>query len=416
MKRLIENVAFLYVVHASNYLIPLVTIPFLTSRLGIAGYGDYVMAIAICVYFIILTDFGFNLSTTREISLTSIESPKISKIISSTLVAKSILLLICLVIASILYFALKNEYNWIKYIYIPFLNVVAAVITPLWYYQGTEQLKLYSIFQLIPKLLQIPLILILVQNSGDVVLALSIISFTNCLTGTLCMFHIFSIRSIPFVIPSRIEIVNRYKSSTKQFYSIASTTFLLNSGLVLLGIFSSTKQVAIYSVAEKLIRPFQNAINPMYQSLYPYLTKAYNRKDTNKASLLLKVTAIQGSIVTLMSITLFFASDALINSLFGTEFSASISIFKILAFIPMAVGFSNVFGIQTLLPLGLNKQFMTSILIGGVVNITLVALFTKQYGGVAIAFSLLTAEAIIAVLMLIQILNTNEFKKENYLG
>ena len=65
---LIENFLSLTILQGINYLLPLITIPYLYNHLGVERYGLVNFAISFIQYFLIVTDFGFGLSGTRYIA------------------------------------------------------------------------------------------------------------------------------------------------------------------------------------------------------------------------------------------------------------------------------------------------------------------------------------------------------------
>jgi len=52
-----------------QYLLPLVTFPYLTRVLGPANFGRIAFAVAFINYFQLLTDYGFVYSAPREIAI-----------------------------------------------------------------------------------------------------------------------------------------------------------------------------------------------------------------------------------------------------------------------------------------------------------------------------------------------------------
>ena len=68
MSVLRKNILSLFVLQGANYILPLVTIPYLVRVLGPANFGRIAFAQAFIQYFVMLTDYGFNLSATRDIA------------------------------------------------------------------------------------------------------------------------------------------------------------------------------------------------------------------------------------------------------------------------------------------------------------------------------------------------------------
>ena len=103
-RSLFGNTASLYILQTVNYIIPLISVPYLVRTLGTDNFGLLAFAGSLMGYFQIVVDYGFNLSATREISLRKNDREWLSNFCSSVLVVKMALVLVCAgILAALMY-------------------------------------------------------------------------------------------------------------------------------------------------------------------------------------------------------------------------------------------------------------------------------------------------------------------------
>src|SRR5260221_3611997 len=92
-KRLFSNFAALGIIQGTNFLLPILVIPYVIKRVGADGFGVIAIAQVVMMFFATVADYGFNLTATRDVSLRKDNRNAVSKIFFSVLITR---LLICL--------------------------------------------------------------------------------------------------------------------------------------------------------------------------------------------------------------------------------------------------------------------------------------------------------------------------------
>src|SRR5208283_4678208 len=100
--RVLRNVTSLSGLQVVTYFFPIIILPYLVRIIGPEKFGLIAFAQAFVQYFMILTDYGFNYTATRKISLCHDKKNEICSIFSSVMTVKFILTLISFVILLII--------------------------------------------------------------------------------------------------------------------------------------------------------------------------------------------------------------------------------------------------------------------------------------------------------------------------
>jgi hypothetical protein len=87
--QLAHNALSLYAVQGLNFLMPLIVLPYLLRVLSPEGYGSIVFAQALLGYAAVFTDFGFNLTAARDISVARNDPQRIAAVYWTTMAAKA---------------------------------------------------------------------------------------------------------------------------------------------------------------------------------------------------------------------------------------------------------------------------------------------------------------------------------------
>ncbi|HCQ8715351.1 TPA: oligosaccharide flippase family protein, partial [Klebsiella michiganensis] len=141
-KRIIlSNFIFLFLLQIANYVLPLLTVPYLVRVIGIENVGLLAFATAVCTYLQIITDFGFNLSATRQVSINRYDNNKLSEIYSCVIYIKLSLCVLCLIVLLGLV-ELVPQFKEHKIIFaLTYLGVFGQSLFPVWFFQGMERMR-----------------------------------------------------------------------------------------------------------------------------------------------------------------------------------------------------------------------------------------------------------------------------------
>lgn len=402
-KTLIENLTSLFVLQGANYLLPLITLPYLLRTLGPEKYGLIIFSQAIIQYFIMVTEYGFNLSATREISINRQDKKKVSEIFSTVFVIKFILMILSLFVLTLIIYSFDRFRSDALVYYATFGMVIGNVLFPVWYFQGIEKMKFITVLNLISKVVYTILLFLLVKNQSDFILVPLINSTGMIFAGCLSLLIISDKFSVKIALPPLNSIKFHLKEGWYVFISTISISLYTVTNTFLLGMYTSNEVVGYYAAAEKVVQAFQNILVPISQTIYPHINNIAQQSKQRAIRFIKKSAILVGCFSLFISVAIFTFSKTIIIILFGETYTESIIILKILAFLPFIIAMSNIFGTQTLLVFNFKRIFSISIIVPAVIHVALIFWLIPYFGMVALASMTVITETLVTSIMVIGI-------------
>ncbi|MCD6528116.1 flippase [bacterium] len=397
-KRLTENFLSLSTLQVFNYLLPLITLPYLVRVLGPEKFGLIAFAQAFIWYFIILTDYGFNLSATREISINRENKEKIKEIFSSVMVVKFMLgALSFFILVLILIFVPKFKNDWLVYIF-TFGMVIGQILFPVWFFQGMERMKYITILNIIAKGIFTICIFIFIRKMADYLYVPLIISMGFLVAGGLSLRIVSKDFGIKFILPSFEAIKYQLKEGWHIFISTAAISLYTTSNAFILGLFTNNTIVGYYSAAEKIVKAVQGLLTPVSQTVYPYFSKLYSIDKKRAAIILRKALYLIGSITFLISGVVSMFSPLISKIVLGPLFLESVPVLRILIFIVFAIGVNNILGIQGLVAFGHKEEFAKIVGFCSLFHLAIITILILQYSLIGVAIGTVITESLIGVI------------------
>jgi len=391
-KVIAENFFSLSILQLLVYVMPLITLPYLTRVLGVANYGLVNFAIAFNAYFIILTDYGFGLSAVREISINREDKKKVSKIFSSVMIIKCILTLLSFVILLTIVFSFqKFAHNWLLYLF-AFGFVIGNLLSFTWFYQGMERMKYITILNVITNFIFLVTIFIFIKKPSDYVYVPLLQSLGLIIAGIISFWIIRTRFNVNFRTPKFVDIKETFKYSTQFFLSRASVSIYTSSNSFFLGLFAGPMAVGYYSAAEKLYIAAQGFYGPLVQVTYPYMAKTKNKRFHRK---ILKYTLILNTLICVMIIIM---APLIVKIIFGGSYMPSVGVLRLFALALMIVIPSILLGYPYLAALGQQKYANGSVIVGSLVHLAMLLLVSSFINIYIVAALVIVTESIVLAL------------------
>lgn len=362
-KRLFENFISLGALQIFTYVIPLITLPYLSRVLGVDKFGLVFFALAFVEYFRVLTDYGFNLSATREIAVNRHNLNNLSNIFNSVMIVKVILLIVSFLILCIaIVFIPKLRADWFVFI-LSFLIVIGNAIYPVWFFQGMEHMKYITFLNILSKTLFLILIFIFVKNSADYILVPLLNALGFLFSGIIGFIFAIKKFNVQLYIPKKQSIIKQFKYSSEFFLSRASVTAFTCTNTFFLGLISSNTLVAYYVAADKIYTAIKNLINPVTNAIYPYIAK---NKDLRMYKNIFIYTIIAH--IGICVFVFIFAKD-IITIFYGAELQSAYKLLQIFTISIMIVCISMMLGYPLLGASGHTKEVNYTVIVASFIHL-----------------------------------------------
>ncbi len=387
-KRLLSNFFSLLILQGANYILPLITIPYLIRVLGVETFGLLAFATATITYFVVLTDYGFNLSATKEISIHRDNHNKLVEIFSSVISIKLILMFISFIILLLIVLIFDKFYkDWEVYL-LTFGMVLGQVLFPVWFFQGIEKMKYITYLNILAKSIFTIAIFLFVNKQEDYYLVPLLTSTGFIIAG---LYSLYIIKK-EFNITFKLQKLNTIKFYLIEGWNIFLSRVYVNlyttTNVLLLGLFTNNTIVGYYSIAEKIVVAIGGLFEPANQALYPFLSRKYTENKNNFIKLIKNISLI--FLIISLSITLItqILKEEIIYIFTGEYSIEIISILTIFLFRIITYPFGSLFS-NTLIIMEKKKEFMKTMNYTVIINFLIVPISIYYFGVYGLVNSLI---------------------------
>lgn len=294
IKTVLENFFSLSSLQGVNYVLPLIVLPYLIRVLGPDKIGLIAFAQSFVQYFVILADYGFNLSATRQIALYRERKEQLHQIFTSVLAVKLILVIIGFFLMMLIVNIFPRfKQDWLIYA-LSFGTVLGNALFPSWLFQGTEKMKYTALLNIVCGILYAASIIIFIKKPEDFLYVPLFNSIFFILTGLLGLFTAFKMFNLSLVNRSTNDILKQLKTGWDYFISVVAINTYTASRVFAVGLLTNNTFTGYYAIAEKIAGAIQTfPLDSLSQAVYPRFNKIF---QTNKKKAFRLMNKVQNSI------------------------------------------------------------------------------------------------------------------------
>lgn len=405
VKNFLYNVSY----QLLTILLPLLTVPYVSKVLGASRVGDYAFTNANTQYFILFGMVGITLYGNREIAYVRNTHHKLKDTFYSIYTVQLITTTVSLILFSLFVFLFsEGEY---RYLYLAQgINILAAMFDISWLFMGLEEFKKTVIRNTIVRLISLLSIFIFVKNSDDIIIYTIILSLSTLIGNLTFWLYIPKMFGMKLFKISNIK-VHFYASLMLFIPQIAVQIYILLDR-TLLGLITNTVEVGYYENSQKIVKVILTLATAISTVMMPKIANTVASRDLSKVKYYVKNSFF---FVSALSIPLMFGLMGVAEQLspwfFTDQFQGIDKLVSISSLIILAISWSNVIGMQLLIPLNRVKEFTISVTAGAIINFALNLILLKQLGAVGACISTIIAEFVVTFLQFYFIRNFIKFNE-----
>ena len=356
--------------------IPIITVPYVSRVLGPNGVGLYSYTTSYAQYFVLFGMIGISLYGNRQIAYNKSNKKNLSKEFWN-IYGLQLITTICSLSIYILLFCIINNNNRIIYL-IQSILIVAAIFDISWFFIGYEDMKSIVIRNTIIKIFGVICIFIFVKEQTDV-WKYAFIMAVSSFVGQVIMWSNLKDK-IDFYKPQIKNLMKHLKPALVLFISQLAIQIYTLLDKTMLGYMVGVEAVGLYENSQKTIKLALTLITSLGVVMLPRMSTLYSEGNIKKIKEMINKSF---NFVNFMAFPMVFGLIAISNTFslwfYGESFDGIGTLLKVASFLMLAIGWSNILGIQVMLPMKKERQFTISVTVGAIVNFILNILFINKF-------------------------------------
>ena len=406
MKSLQKNFLYNVLYQILLVILPLITAPYISRTLGATAVGVYSYTYSVAYYFLLIAMLGIGNHGNRSIAAVRDDRKKLNKTFSSIYSLQVITFSIA-ILAYAIYLVLFVKDNRLI-VLLQLIYVTSGLFDIGWLFFGLEQLTVAR--NTLIKISTVVLMFVFVHKPSDLWKYTLIMS-----AGTLfsqAYLWLYVKKYVSFEKCSVKEITSNIKPVLILFIPVLAYSIYKVMDKIMLGNMSSYDQVGFYNNAEKIINIPMGIITALGTVMLPRMSNIVANGDKKRVDDYIRISA---KLVTLLSSAIAFGlmgvSSVLAPVFFGDEFIACGEIIRLLSVTVFFIAWANVIRTQYLIPNKRDSIYLTSTMVGAILNLIINWMLIPKYQANGAAFGTIVAEFSVMLVQMVAVKNELPMRK-----
>lgn len=408
MKSLQKNFLYNVLYQILLVILPLITAPYISRTLGATAVGVYSYTYSVAYYFLLIAMLGIGNHGNRSVAAVKDDREKLNKTFSS-IYSLQVMTFSIAILAYAFYLVLFVKDNRLI-VLLQLIYVTSGLFDIGWLFFGLEQFKLTVARNTLIKISTVVLMFVFVHKPSDLWKYTLIMS-----AGTLfsqAYLWLYVKKYVSFKKCSVKEIASNIKPVLILFIPVLAYSIYKVMDKIMLGIMSSYDQVGFYNNAEKIINIPMGIITALGTVMLPRMSNIVANGDKKRVDDYIRISA---KLVTLLSSAIAFGlmgvSSVLAPVFFGDEFIACGEIIRLLSVTVFFIAWANVIRTQYLIPNKRDSIYLTSTMVGAILNLIINWMLIPKYQANGAAFGTIVAEFSVMLVQMVAVKNELSMRK-----
>lgn len=389
---IIYNMAF----QLFTTFIPVIITPYISRTLGLENNSIYSFVETVVTLIAIFGTIGTFLYGSRKVAYVRDNKYNLSKCTYEIIFLK-LILLVPLLLLYIIFFCITGKYK--LYFLISIITIISSSLEITWFFNGLEEFKLITIRNFIIKMCFVISLFLFVKTENDLTNYFWIVVI-NGFVSNICMYPLLKRYIYPLKEVNKLNVFSHLKESFVLFIPQSANYIYSYSDKIMLGLLTPTlTNVGIYDYAYRIVK----MIISLLQSIgYALLSRIANLSSKNDEDGIKKYINLSIKFTLFLSLPMMFGligiSKVFVPLYLGNEYIETSKVIYYLCPLVLITSLNSVLGVQLLLAVKKDVEYIRCTVLGAVINIALNFALIPKYGIIGACITSLLSEFVVLIL------------------